>query len=324
MLAEKHTQFPLEVLTPPEIQRPSARWAGTMEMTPERWADIPDNPRQRNTEQRAQRAEHLKVPHPTHVKVNMARLPDGRLFKLDGHTRSHLWRTGKVKPPKRVYADVWDCPDLSSAKELYGTFDSRAAVETVTDQMYGSTRELEVAFSSELLKSHRFAGGMRLAYELLFGPSVAKKAGTYEIMRYWKHELALLDECSPTRPRFPTGIVAAALITFRRYGEDAKSFWAAYSMNAGRKEQFEMDAVQALSERVKGISDEGRLVGYGNIMHAVCVTLSAFDRYLSGEPYVITHHKGNGKGPLRVSGIKAMKQNSLQAWLTAAKQTKRG
>src|SRR5882672_12509291 len=102
---------------------------GIMAMGPKDWAAIPDNPRQRDTVAHARRAAqtNLKEPHPTHLKVHMARLADGRCYKLDGHTRSYLWEIGKLEAPQAVQVQVWDVADLDAAKELYNTFDSTAA-----------------------------------------------------------------------------------------------------------------------------------------------------------------------------------------------------
>lgn len=286
-------------------------YRGIMEMTPEAWIDIEDNPRQRDTEARAKRARHLREPHPTHSRVNMARLPDGRAYKLDGHTRAHLWASRKLEPPPKVYADVWNCSSLDEVKGLYGTFDSKAALETTTDQVFGAVREQHISFESELLKSQRFAGAMRVANNFLFGNTYTNERTLYELFEYWLPELKLFDECMPTRRRFHTGVAAAALISFRRYGPEAAAFWKTFAIGGGIKLGTEMDAVQALEQRMESVRFEKQVTGSGNITKIIRICLSAFDAYRRDHSYAA------------ISGIKALQDNSFNRWLTATAKTKR-
>lgn len=293
------------------LNSPSASYAGIEEMSAESWVLVRDNPRQRDTETRAKRAKHLRLPHPTHSRVNMARLPNGDTYKLDGHTRAYLWATGDLTPPPKVYADVWACRNLDEAKGMYGTFDSRAAVENVSDMVFGAVRENGVAFSSELLKSQRFAGGMRIATTLLLGFGHSSEQTVYDLFEYWLPELALLDDCDPTRKRFHTGIMAAALLTFRRYGPEASAFWKSFAIGGGIKINQMRDAVQALEERMDRIRADKKLCGSGNVHTVVRIALSAFDSYRVDFEYQAS------------SGIKPLQDNSMRRWLTMAAKTKR-
>jgi len=285
---------------------------GVIEMTPQQWADIHDNPRQRDTEAHAKRAAHLRTPHPSHVKVNAARSPDGTFYKLDGHTRSYLWKTGQVPAPDKLFVDVWNCFSLQDVKDLYATFDSRAAVETSPDQMFGGIRESGLSFQSELLKSNRYAAALRYGYELLFGQNPARAISVYDLLKYWTPELKLLDECEPTRKRFHTGVAVAALITFRRYGREASDFWTTFARDGGSKIAGEKDAVQAFGERMLRRRAEGSISGRSSVQDIVAIALSAFDRHRRGETY-----------SAESSGIKALQINSLRTWLIAAKNAKR-
>ena len=293
--------------------RLQAAYMGVVEMSPAEWAGVFDNPRQRNTERRAASADHLKVLHPSHVKVNMAVLPDGRRFKLDGHTRSFVWESGEVQPPPVLYVDVWSCPDVQAAKDLYETFDSRAAVESVTDQLYGARRDMRIEYKSELLRADRFVTAIRHAYEELHGKASARGASVYDLMQYWSRELAMLDECGGSTSQFNSGLVAGALITFRRYGDRASAFWRAFSGNAGVKGPDGMDAVQALSERISNLRADNALNGRQNVHYIIAITLSAFDSYREGYKY-----------KLKNSAVKAYGEDSFRGWVNAAKTARRG
>src|SRR5260370_461566 len=72
----------------PPVAAPSNR-PQNIELTVAEWLEIPDNPRQRDTERHLQRAKHLMTPAPTHRRVAMAQATtDDRRWKLDGHTRA--------------------------------------------------------------------------------------------------------------------------------------------------------------------------------------------------------------------------------------------
>lgn len=305
----------------PSVSVAAIEYAGSVEMSPTEWATILDNPRQRDTEAHARRADHLKTPHPAHLKVNMARLPDGRKYKLDGHTRSFMWQSGAVEAPPMLSVDVWNCRTLEDAKGLYSTFDSKKAVESAADQIFGAKREHGIKYESPLLANGKFSAGMRFAEGCLFGDSVARDLSIYDLLANWGDELSMLDDCKPTTKRFHTGIIAAALLTFRRYGADAQEFWAAFALGAGTKANGEVDAVQALEERMERRRAESRLTGSTNLTEIVGIAISAYERFRHGETYIAERVVGDTK--VRGSGIKTTRGNSLQEWLIAAKKVSR-
>lgn len=295
-----------------EHDTPAMKFRGIWTMTPVQWADVPDNPRQRNTEWRAARAAHLKLPHPTHAKLNMARLPNGALYKLDGHTRSFLWQTGKLSAPATLHVDVWDCSDLDAVRNLYGTFDSKAAVETTIDLIHGGMRDLDLNFQSDLLRSHRFVAGMRLAHSLVFGDASASVATPYDLLKEWRPELNQLDVCDPTRRRFNSGVAAAALLTIRRYGIDACKFWNAYAHGGGTKLDGQMDPVQALEERMNRRRGQKKTTGTANAYENTRIALSAYLRDRGGESYSVDG-----------SGIKALQVGTMQDLLRIVRKISR-
>lgn len=299
---------------------PPVAYSGTIEMTAAEWAGVTDNPRQRDTESRANRAVHLQSPHPSHCKVNMARLPGGQNYKLDGHTRSFMWSTGRVAPPPVLYVDVWDCRTLTDAKLLYETFDSKAAVESTSDQVFGAKRDQNISFTSTLLKGGKFAAGMRFAEACLHGSPSAKAMSIYDLLKSWKKELELFDLCEPNGRRFHTGIVAAALLCFRRYGDEASDFWGNFASGTGTKANGVTDAVQALEERMESRRLENRIQGQNNYLEIVGIAISAFERYRHGEGYLSEGRKDESGKALRGSGIKMTKGESFRDWMISAKR----
>lgn len=303
---------------------PAIEYVGLVEMTPREWATVLDNPRQRDTAAHAKRATHLLTPHPSHCKVNMAELPDGRRYKLDGHTRSFMWVAGTVAAPALLYVDVWHCRTLEDAKHLYSTFDSKSAVETTADQIFGAKKEANIVFESPHLKAGRFASGMTFANTFLHGQIETRRINTYDMVAMWKSELYMLDRCKPTARRFHTGITAAALLTFRRYGEDAVEFWTRFAAGAGKKAEGIVDPVQALEERMERRRGESRLGGATNVQQICGIAISAFERDRHGETYLAERFdQKDSKKRIQASGIKTTRGDSFKEWMIAAKNVRR-
>lgn len=226
------------------------------------WLAIPDNPRQRNTEARARLARHLDVFEPIHAHVDMAILPDGTKFKLDGHTRSYKWTLSPEIAPREVTVRVWRCPDISAACDLYDRFDSKKAVETTKDQTFGACREVGLSLSSTALRGAGFGTAVRQLYAFHHGRALNAASGASvdvrEAVRFYREELLLLDSIQPTTVRFVGGVTMAALATIKSRGRSAVRFWTHYQNDTGNKEAGQMDGVQALSDAVLRSRGRGR------------------------------------------------------------------
>jgi hypothetical protein len=285
------------------------RYGGVITLDKASFAAIPDNTRQRDTESRARRAHHLRKPHPSHQKVNIARFPDGTLMKLDGHSRSFIWMSGEVPAPEVIYADVWDCQTEEDAKDLYMTFDSQDAVENSTDRIFGGLKEKNVKFQSEFMQSGRFSAAMRIADEALYGWNnrTIRGQGFYDMLFNWLPELTLLDECRPSRQKFIAPVMAAALLTFRRHGADAGAFWSTYATGKGTKIEGEMDAVQAFQERIYRLTRDGKTAGRENHAAIIRVAISAFEAFRQDRFYT-------------GGAIKMLGENRFSWWLERAKK----
>jgi len=286
----------------------------TVRLTLAEWHGVPANPRQRNTERRARRARHLRRFRPEHAVVHMALLPDGSTVKIDGHTRDWLWWLGETEglpDGLLLICHVYPCGSLQDAARCYEAHDNRAALETTTDQVHGATRELGLAFNSPLLASEQFAFGMRLAHKLLLR-QLAAGASVYDLVARWQAELLLLDRCRPGRTRFAGGILAGALLSFRRYGDAALDFWVGYAAGEGNKLGDEIDPIFALAQRLASLKQRRRQVGEGNALYLVRCVLPAFERYRAGGVYSFA-----------AGGIRPIGDRALEDWLASCREARR-
>lgn len=271
-------------------------------MSPAQWAGVPDNPIQRDTQRHAERAKraHLRHPSPVHRFVSAARLPDGKLVKLDGHTRSLLWQTGELAAPPFVCVTAHDVEDLQEAAELYKTFDASSAAENASDKLSGAYRSAGFTPRSALLTS----GGITSALKLLNG---GPAADIYEAFNDWLDELRALDGIDGlTKRNMPASLIAAALLTIRVHLGAAREFWIAYAGGAGTRVDGVSDGIDELMRTVERARAARRLSGNSNLIELAARAVSCVEAFANGRTFR--------------SGARAI---DLSAYIAAARRAKR-
>lgn len=257
----------------------------TLRMTVEEWIGVPDNPRQRDTERHAAKAHHLRQWSPAHGIVIAARLPNGKMIKLDGHTRALLWKRREIDRPKSLEVTIIPVKSVEEAKELYTHFDNKAAMETVTDRISGGFREIGFEPSSAFLRAGRIGSALRIAWVAVHGYARDKAPrDTYQIINEFAAEVLALDDMQLSKTAASTGIVAAFLLSYRKHGDAILPFWRAVFANGGTKTNGSMDAVQALNELML---QRQRIHG-GTAANDLCArALHAVEKWLVGDMLMI-------------------------------------
>ncbi len=231
------------------------------------WIAVPDNPIQRDTERHAARADHLRNPLPSHQFVFAAELPSGKLIKLDGHTRALLWKRKEVEAPSHVFVGVIPVKDTKAAEDLYKTFDSKLALETNKDKVYGAFNKQNFEAKSALLQSGNIMTALRAAYAVLTGGTVGHaasgghknvgnkaqqvaKTDIYTMINEFTYELHTLDGFNLRVGQAAGGVIAAFILSNRKYGHKVTPFWQGVFSGAGTKQGHQMDAIQATCELI--------------------------------------------------------------------------
>lgn len=224
----------------------------TVSMSVSDWIKVRDNPIQRDTERHAAKAKHLLTPLPIHAITFAAKLPNGDLVKLDGHTRALLWKRNQVKHPPKVEVNVIQVDDLEGAKALYRTLDSKEALEGFADKVSGGYRLMKFEPKSGLLKSGNITVALRLAWRGLMGlgDHPGRNVDIYQAIEEFIPELSIIDSLELRQGDINGALLAAMMLTYRKYGDKVLAFWRAYAADAGTKMDGEMDAIQALRECV--------------------------------------------------------------------------
>jgi hypothetical protein len=240
-----------------------------LQMSPAQWAAVPDNPRQRNTEQHLARAKHLLTHSDAHAHVFMAITRNGQHVKLDGHTRSLLWDRTPELAPKTIYVTCLYVADLDEAAQLYTHFDNQAATENAKDRIFGAFRTTGYMPDSALFREGRATNALQIAESIVrtgtFTNITSRSisgVSIYEILPLWLAEIKLLDSIKPDSHKFPAVILAAALLTLRRRPNDhAKTleFWSLYDADKGVKLEHDYDGIEALTRLVTKAKAESNL-----------------------------------------------------------------
>lgn len=244
--------------------------ATSRRMTVEEWIKVEDNPIQRDTERHALKAKHLHTPHPTHAFVFAAEMPSGKLIKLDGHTRALLWRRKEVEAPPSLTVGLIPVENREEAERLYKDFDSREALETMRDKVSGAFNRHNFEPQSGLLQSGSITQALRMAYGVLIGGSVktsaaggmgpgmpiinrrsekqmlVAKADIYHMINEFSYELHALDGFGLGQGKITSGVMAAFILSYRKYGHKITPFWKGVFGGKGSKMDGQMDAIQAV------------------------------------------------------------------------------
>lgn len=263
----------------------------TLRMTVDEWIAVRDNPRQRDTEGRASRARHLRVLAPDHSHVSMAVVKGAGKFKLDGHTRAFLWKSGKLERPRGgVEVSVYHVGSPEEAAELYTHFDNKQATKSATDDVHGAFHAMGYEPKSGLVRTGRLTSGLRGAFAVAYGKNA--KGGTYnhsifDVINDFAAEILALDDLGCSQGSLTGGEQAAFLLSFRKHADRVLPFWHAYMGNGGTMANGEMDGVVAFRRLIEQRKAAKTLAGGDNQYDVTARGLACVERWLKNETYSV-------------------------------------
>ncbi len=251
-------------------------------MSTQEWAEVSDCPIQRDTSEHAKKArnKHLKTKSATHARVSAATLPNGEVYKLDGHTRCYLWQDGSLASPDYLFVDMYMVDCMADVEDLYKQFDSQDAVENASDKLRGAFRLHQFRPESSLI----LHGGVTSALSLLINRR-GEAFNVYSACAPWIEAMRKIDGCGFSSSQFPSGVFAAMIVTVRIYGDDALKFWKAFAADEGIKNAGTKDGVQALTDLVVEKRLKRQLSGWGSVQEIASKAISCFERHRRNETY---------------------------------------
>lgn len=259
--------------------------------TPEFWTCVQNNPRQRNTEEHADRIEaYLQKVTDQHAVVAAAQLPDGTLIKLDGHTRGQLWEQNRIPVPVTVYIQIYPARDLDHAGEMYDLYDNKITTKHAKDGIFGAFREAGVTMRSPFMAKCRLASALRNVCEFARGESTRGRNGwdVRAATLEWISELVSLDNLlvetgtggSPAR--LHSGVVGAMLLSIRKYGiPRVEDFWHQYLVKeTGMTNEPAMKMREILGSLNKGTG------GRDTAVYLASKALSCLEHHMAGNTII--------------------------------------
>jgi hypothetical protein len=222
---------------------------GTKRMRLKEWCNLPCFDGQRNTEANLEdalksngrfRGEFM----PTWSAVD-AFVMDGVLHVVDGHTRALGWKLGKIAPPPDGMVDVtiYEVHSEDEAEALYDTFNSPGGVKDYADKIFGKMRKMGL---TDQLKTTFLRNGV-------FANALKASTGTRSVdvsMPRVRDALVMLDGIHPKQGLFRTGILMAAFLTIRAFGQEAVTkFWGPYNARDFVVKGKKMNGPAALDKR---------------------------------------------------------------------------
>ena len=256
-------------------------------MTFAEWANVKDNPIQRDTERHARLAKkkHLSSASVSHSIVSAAQLPTGELVKLDGHTRSFLWASGELEIPSDfLTVNVFPVSDLDATMVLYKTFDNASASEDSTDRLQGAFRLVGFKPKSEALAKGGLTGALKLINEFNSG---GVDLDIYQAIPAWIENIEKLDTVSSSFQIWTVPVIAAGLITHKIYGDDVLEFWRGYSKDLGTKTGSVRCPIQALTDLMAAKRISRQNLGRANHIDILSKAVSCVEKWRAGESYTV-------------------------------------
>ena len=246
-----------------------------IEMSVEEWLRVPDNPRQRNTESRLIKAKsYLANPLPIHRFVTAARLPDGRLIKIDGHTRAALWFHGLIPRPESVICTVIPVDDLQQAAELYWACDTPEASKRLSDYLFGTLKASGRTITAKWVE--QAVGG---ALALIEGLRSVRSVMNEAIEAWWPEIEWVCQQPTPVEIARRSSVLAGIMAS--GCNEIVAGFMAALS-RGGTQIAGKRDGVAALIRALELRKSAKQTSGDQNRYYDAGLTVAAIEVYKRG------------------------------------------
>ena len=228
-----------------------------IEITPEDFEKLPDNPIQRDSQSHGLKFNagwpngrgHLAKPHISHIKVVIGKIrKTGKMVKVDGHTRSWLFSRGLLDLPEgytKFIADVWTVDTMDDIILLYQCCDGYSgSKEQSMDKIFGCFRALK--FHPQHTRIWKHTGLISSCRALQFARRSQRTIVSWpDSLEPFIETMKLIDSYGEfiRHERFPTPVMTAMLATVRRYGKPAGDWWLKYHSVIMRRNPKSIDAV---------------------------------------------------------------------------------
>ena len=261
------------------------------ELSVKEWCALNDHPRRRDTERQAAKAHWKSLGSARGAVAEALRWVSAaelnrKLYKVDGHTRALLWGEERLTAPASVFATVYRCSSVAELNELYATFDTQSASETLYDSVTGAFHEQGLELRSKRLRGGSIVDALSIATTGRARNEDKSNAAkdnldVYQAVSMFRKELQLLDAVDPQPDVFHTGVVAAALLSLAQAPSNLE-FFRLLSANRGEKKMGMRDPVESVLWSVQELQKAGRSWEKDRQVKLCAQTLRAIDTWNAG------------------------------------------
>lgn len=247
------------------------------------WVALPDHPLQRPTKRHALYAlkRHLKTPEDQHHMVQAVKHPTtGKLFKLDGHTRTWIWENDYHPRPHRLRVTVYNALDEQDFQDCYYRVNSSSESKTSVDNINSAFEFHGLVVTGAKFKSGQVSSALRP----LVNAKTIRGKDWIDVVGEWLDEIEIVDKI-PFQRRVRNGIITAAILSIRRYGDAILPFWNQVANEDGYKQgktRCPAQMAQEIIMRLHGVSG-----GSGQDNTLILALLPCADKFIKGGNYHI-------------------------------------
>ena len=235
----------------------------TAQIPVEDWIAFPDHPLHRESSKRIEAehwrfAKHAKGAVQSHLQHVVAANFEGVYYKVDGHVRARLWKTGELPVPTLLHSTIYRVSSKDELNDLYLAFRTHSRMDKY-DEVCTAYQANGLTLNSKRLRHGLVVHALNIALRGA-ARSHQNKRNTPELdlhkaVGVFRDELKMLDTVDPQPEIFLTGVVAAALITLALvpHGID---YYRRLAMRQGNKASGKMDPVEAVLQVVDSMKDK--------------------------------------------------------------------
>lgn len=273
--------------------------------SPERFMKLPAYYRNRYVEKRVSKmvARLGNGPLPTQLIVAVGRVTKdfgeykkGQYFRLDGHTRTDVWKVREdLIPNVDLIVIVYDVNMEDYAWDIYKDIDSQESVETSSDKVTGLLRERKYNPRSKRIKEGKFKTAVVNACRHLHTPEgVYLNDKSYNNkfhikLDYFWNELLTIDNIGiDSMERYSGNVLTAFLMVCKKYGvkksERYKEMVENYREGTSEYTFNEVDGIHYVYNILyPKQKDNWTQTGYSNSEILISKILYCFDKFMKGE-----------------------------------------
>lgn len=200
-----------------------------IQLTIAQWYNVTRNPYQKETRDTARDISHLYRFIKEHATVKMGVYPDGKVCKIDGHTRGRLYyeRPELVdRVPKFLAVECFPVRDDAHASQRFIVADNSKTAKNAADDVHGALRLAGVTMKSKFCcNATNIKTALGYAYEVWYKATFNETVKIRDVetviqVKRFKDALLALDRIDVNRGRLKAPFIMAFLLAHKKFSSN--------------------------------------------------------------------------------------------------------